>query len=353
MECYLHIGVEKTGSTSIQQFLYINREAIKEQGYYFAQSVGLKNHWDLAFLGYSLFKKDSYVLNNFLSNTKEILLHKQKIIRRLQIELKGKTKVIFSSELLQSRLTSKNELKKLKKILYFLGFKKIYIICYIRNHFDMLISLYSEAIKWGEIDTLALYKKNIEYEFGYKKNLSHFYHICDYKNILQLWGSVFGKKQLIVRIFDKKELYKGNLIKDFANSISLKWCDKFEIPSVQNKSLDLLGIQLFMKINPLLPLFIANKSNNLRGDIHLFAQKKFSSDDQMLKFRPPKKNVYSYLKHFEESNEWVRKEFFSHKERLFPKKDLSNYKENYELKEMKPEYWDKIAEFVADLVSSK
>ncbi|ENU2814777.1 hypothetical protein ACE4OR_001793, partial [Campylobacter coli] len=50
---------------------------------------------------------------------------------------------------------------------------------------------------------------------------------------------------------------------------------------------------------------------------------------------------------------WVRQEFFPHKERLFPKKDLSNYKENYELKEMKPEYWDKIAEFIADIVKTK
>ncbi|HFU2366100.1 TPA: hypothetical protein ACH5II_001311, partial [Campylobacter lari] len=41
------------------------------------------------------------------------------------------------------------------------------------------------------------------------------------------------------------------------------------------------------------------------------------------------------------------------KERLFPKKDLSNYKENYELKEMKPEYWDKIAEFIADIIKTK
>ncbi|MCE7308680.1 hypothetical protein LZX40_08480, partial [Campylobacter coli] len=32
---------------------------------------------------------------------------------------------------------------------------------------------------------------------------------------------------------------------------------------------------------------------------------------------------------------------------------LSNYKENYELKEMKPEYWDKIAEFIADIVKTK
>ncbi|HDZ5254130.1 TPA: hypothetical protein RTI72_001321, partial [Campylobacter coli] len=72
-----------------------------------------------------------------------------------------------------------------------------------------------------------------------------------------------------------------------------------------------------------------------------------------LKFQPPKEVVQSYIDYFEESNEWVRKEFFPHKERLFPKKNLSNYKENYELKEMKPEYWDKIAEFIADIVKTK
>lgn len=32
---------------------------------------------------------------------------------------------------------------------------------------------------------------------------------------------------------------------------------------------------------------------------------------------------------------------------------MTNYKENYELKEMKPEYWDKIAEFIADIVKIK
>ncbi len=63
--------------------------------------------------------------------------------------------------------------------------------------------------------------------------------------------------------------------------------------------------------------------------------------------------MQSYIDYFEESNEWVRKEFFPHKERLFPKKDLTNYKENYELKEMKPKYWDKIAELIADIVKTK
>lgn len=48
-----------------------------------------------------------------------------------------------------------------------------------------------------------------------------------------------------------------------------------------------------------------------------------------------------------------KKGILSSQRKIISKKDLSNYKENYELKEMKPEYWDRIAEFIADVVKKK
>ncbi|EKP1908563.1 hypothetical protein P3G11_001903 [Campylobacter coli] len=217
----------------------------------------------------------------------------------------------------------------------------------------MLRSLLSEAIKWEEIDSFELKEEKEEYKLGYKKNLFHFHHICNHKQTLQWWGEVFGKENLIVRLFDKNEFYQGDLLKDFIHSIGLEWDDEFIIPPKQNESLDLLGIDLLRRINKFLPLFCNNARNIFRGDLHHFAVKHFTSKDSHLKFQPPKEVVQSYIDYFEESNEWVRKEFFPHKERLFSKKDLTDYKENYELKEMKPEYWDKIAEFIADIVSTK
>lgn len=44
MTAYVHIGTEKTGTTSIQEFLYINKSIIQKQNYFFAQSIGIKNH---------------------------------------------------------------------------------------------------------------------------------------------------------------------------------------------------------------------------------------------------------------------------------------------------------------------
>ncbi|HEF3459637.1 TPA: hypothetical protein R9Z41_001396, partial [Campylobacter coli] len=197
---------------------------------------------------------------------------------------------------------------------------------------------------WEEIDSFELKEEKEEYKLGYKKNLFHFHHICNHKQTLQWWGEVFGKENLIVRLFDKNEFYQGDLLKDFIHSIGLEWDDEFIIPPKQNESLDLLGIELLKRTNKsykhLLPSTISGAYLCTSKDPHL-------------KFQPPKEVVQSYIDYFEESNEWVRKEFFPHKERLFPKKDLSNYKENYELKEMKPEYWDKIAEFIAYIVKTK
>ncbi|MCV3554124.1 hypothetical protein L8X50_08235, partial [Campylobacter sp. CNRCH_2013_0898h] len=157
----------------------------------------------------------------------------------------------------------------------------------------------------------------------------------------------FGKENLIVRLFDNNEFYQGDLLKDFIHSIDLEWDDEFIIPPKQNESLDLLGIELLRRLNSL------NLGGWNKTSLVNFVLKHFTSKDPHLKFQPPKEIMQSYINYFEESNEWVRKEFFPYKERLFPKKDLSNYKENYELKEMKPEYWDKIAEFIADIVKTK
>ncbi|OOX96093.1 hypothetical protein BOQ03_05425 [Campylobacter coli] len=217
----------------------------------------------------------------------------------------------------------------------------------------MLRSLLSEAIKWEEIDSFELKEEKEEYKLGYKKNLFHFHHICNHKQTLQWRGEVFGKENLIVRLFDKNEFYQGDLLKDFIHSIGLEWDDEFIILPKQNESLDLLGIDLLRRINKFLPLFCNNARNIFRGDLHHFAIKHFTSKDPHLKFQSPKEIIQSYIDYFEESNEWARKEFFPYKERLFPKKDLTDYKENYELKEMKPEYWDKIAELIADIVTTK
>ncbi|EAI8625124.1 hypothetical protein I9Q28_00720, partial [Campylobacter lari] len=253
-------------------------------------------------------------------------------------------KIIFSSEGIQVYLTKKEEVEYFKKLLESLGIKHIYILVYIRNPIDAFCSLYNQRLKYPLYNLKHSESSLLSGECNF---------ICNHVKTIKMWSSVFGKNNIIVKLFDRNEFYCNDLLQDFAKSINLKWQKSFKIPFKKNESLNLIGMELLTRINQILPLVQDTTVNKLRGDIINFFYKFFLSNAEELSFRPSKKIYCYYERYFEESNEWVRKEFFPTKERLFPMKDLTNYKENYKLKEMKPEYWDKIAEFVADLVSSK
>ncbi|HHY1340405.1 TPA: hypothetical protein ACV09T_001846, partial [Campylobacter jejuni] len=44
---YIHIGTPKTGTTSIQKFLTLNREILKQNGYYYPNAFDEKEYWYL------------------------------------------------------------------------------------------------------------------------------------------------------------------------------------------------------------------------------------------------------------------------------------------------------------------
>ncbi|HEC1730057.1 TPA: hypothetical protein R1705_001707, partial [Campylobacter coli] len=338
MKAYIHIGTAKTGTTTLQEFLFLNKN-LKDYIFLTDTFLGVKNHSTLAVLGYEKTYRDGYTRNKKIFTDEDLILHQEKIIENLSSKIeKQQRKIIFSSELIQLKLSYQNILK-FKKSLKRIGFKEIKIIIYLREYLDLFRSLSVETIRHGGNG-----------EIFYKEAENSFWatHICNHKQTLQWWGEIFGKENLIVRLFDNNEFYQGDLLKDFIHSIGLEWDDEFIIPPKQNESLDLLGIELLRRVNS-----ISSRYTGVQPFIKTFCEKHFTSKDPHLKFQPPKEIMQSYINYFEESNEWVRQEFFPHKERLFPKKDLSNYKENYELKEMKPEYWDKIAEFIADIVKTK
>ena len=44
MKAIVHIGTEKTGTTSIQKFLFQNRKKLRNGGFHFLQSAGSTNN---------------------------------------------------------------------------------------------------------------------------------------------------------------------------------------------------------------------------------------------------------------------------------------------------------------------
>ncbi|WP_052778830.1 hypothetical protein [Campylobacter coli] len=326
MTAYIHIGTPKTGTTSIQKFITLNLDLFLQQGMVYPKTFCVNNQH----------AKIAYIIKNMKSDF-NFWLNQEVVFLRNEISENKKYTFLFSSEMISLYINESYTLIRLKELFNWLGFKNIKCILYLRSNDEYMISHSSQNIKCG----LGVYYKR-KAEFCTSMGMHMYKTIC--KNYI----NVFGKENIIVRLFDKNEFYQGDLLKDFIHSIGLEWDNKFRIPERENETLDLIGFELQGRLNKL-----GCGWNNKINSTMEFSEKYFTSKDPHLKFQPAKEVTQSYMDYFEESNEWVRQEFFPHKERLFPKKDLSNYKENYELKEMKPEYWDKIAEFIADIVKTK
>lgn len=333
MTCYLHIGTMKTGTSSIQDFLYKNQNLLKIQKTLYPNSI--KNSWHL-----NDHNPFAHAIEYFLEQANFSSLDSYLKPLKQEINNSHSNKVIVSTENIQFLLYNEKYIQELQIILKNLGFTKIYIIIYLRNPSDLFISMCSQALKDGTPKKfLSLPSENNKFKI-----------LCHHEQTLKNWENIFKKENLIVKLFSKNEFYQGNLLKDFINTIGLEWDNNFIIPDKQNETLDLLGMEILNHFNNYNIPMLANRYVDF---IVNFFDKHFTSKDPKLKFQPPKEIYQSYIDYFEESNEWVRKEFFPHKERLFPKKDMSTYKENYKLREMKPEYWDKIAEFIADIIKIK
>ncbi|EAJ0361232.1 hypothetical protein ACS0H5_000419, partial [Campylobacter lari] len=332
----MHIGIAKTGTTSIQDFLKLNYDYLINEGFLYPKSLrGIEEQ-------YSREWSQHRELASIIKATKVRGFSKQDIekLNLFRKEICGFKNIIISSEMLHDSLIDLDYILHCKNILQDLGFKKNKIIIYLREPAELFQSICSQSIK-------NCYEQDVCFNLPGQSDITK--RRCSHNKTLANWGKIFGKENLIVRLFDKKEFYQQDLLKDFVSCLGISWNKLFVIPNKTNESLDVIGSEILLRVNKKLPLVLSGKNNFLRGNLLFYVEKYFS--DPKIKIAPPKGVYQSYIEYFEESNEWVRKEFFSHKERLFPKKDLSNYKENYELKEMKPEYWDKIANFIADLVS--
>ena len=128
-KCFLHIGNFKTGSTSLQKFLYINSKEFDQHN---ILPIYYKNWFGETINHYNLYKDFNE------GNLKEIEDFFSKITANKDI--------ILSSEYFSSFSNQDRKIEFLKETIEKFGYKLI-IIFYYRKDSDSLYSLYSEFKK--------------------------------------------------------------------------------------------------------------------------------------------------------------------------------------------------------------
>lgn len=217
MDIYLHIGSEKTGTTTIQDFLKINRQSLLEHGVFIPKI----NH---ALIPAAISEPGYH--DHIFSSVGAFTEHRKKELKRVWLD-RLRTEIlsaratccILSNEFFSSRLRKENEVRNFRKFLKSIpGVNNVYIVIYIRPPLNTAISLFSTAVKAG-----AFYN-----EFPTPSN-TYFNNVVNHRQTLELWLNVFGFESLRVRLFEKSSLLNMSLIDDFINTLALPDLD-YSIP---------------------------------------------------------------------------------------------------------------------------
>jgi hypothetical protein len=293
----LHIGTEKTGTTSIQSFLEQNRNLLLSNKIYIPDFLGKSNHRHTAHIAQEDNRCDAFArILGIAKNSDTLSEFKKRKILELskKAEEYSDYRWIISSEHLQSRLTSHKEIFRLKEILD-RSFSSITILIYLRDPIQTAISAWSTSIKVGgtasRLGDPGKFQDNN----------------CNHKAILTRWLKIFNKSQFKVRIFDAKSFHEGNLLRDFCLCSSIKWDDKFAIPDRQNEILPFQALKLLARINSNIPLFTGDSINPIRGDLLKYFMEHFKGFPGYL---PSSTEVHLWKSYYQQSAEYVREEFF-------------------------------------------
>ncbi|MEP3334406.1 sulfotransferase domain-containing protein [Sedimentitalea sp.] len=336
MKLSLHIGTPKSGTTTIQRFLKHNRALLQENGVYVPQSVGEGNHRRLAAMFLNDDTVDYFFRRLNLQDRAERIAAKHQWQSDLSTEIEAQrcSHVVMSSEHLQSRLHEPEAIRALSDYLQ-PRFSDIRIILYIRDPLDTAVSLYSTAVKSGST------RAEIQLPPP-----DHWANIVDHKATIQRWQANLAPAELRLRLFQKDDFVKGDLLADFISAAGLPDLD-YGRPKRANESLDQLGLGLLRRLNKDIPMVLPNgKVNPHRGNIKTVFETHFNGGAPFL---PSAEAIATYETTFAESNDWVRQTFFPERGHLFTPKPRNIAAEE----KLASDDLDRIAEFIADLWCGK
>lgn len=236
----LHIGTEKTGSTSIQEFLFEHKDVLPQHGFYYPTSLGQKNHRLLhAIVADPGYTKGPFKYYKNIDQKKKTSLCSE-WISGFEAELKlhhNKTWII-SSEQLHSRLRSSQSVERLSQFLT-RYFDQIQVIVYLRKPISCAVSMLSTALKTGTQDVSLPHLDN-----PYWSNL------VDHRATLVRWSRYFSC--INVRIFSRHNLYDSDAVRDFlfASNISLPYSLHSDVKlSNVNQSLSFVAMKFLSVYN--------------------------------------------------------------------------------------------------------
>jgi len=198
--CILHLGSEKTGTSSIQKYLSQHRPALLSEGIWYPKAFTNPS-------GHVHLRLSDAAVDGTLDRNAPVAAEFRD---ELQARSKDAKACLFSSEFFHSELREKAHVARLHMFLKGF-FDEVKLFYYARRQDQMLASMHSTAVQGGwstNRSALSVYPTKGHYYF-------------DHNAVCELWAGEFGRETLTARVFERDKLKGGDIVADFRAAIGL------------------------------------------------------------------------------------------------------------------------------------
>lgn len=210
MRAVLHIGAEKTGTTTLQNTLADNRSRLEQAGVLYSIAAGKRQHSALA-----MFAMDDQRTNGLTDRMPPLYRAdrdrwREQVTERLDDELRGSSAhtLLVSTELFSSQLKSVAEVERVRDLLE--GWADEFrVVHYLRRQDRAQVSRHSTYLRAGGTEPL-----NLRPDPATQRPF-------DYDRTLDLWARVFGDEQVTPRVYERAGDGGGDLVSDFVEAARL------------------------------------------------------------------------------------------------------------------------------------
>ncbi len=220
-KCILHVGMHKTGSTSIQNSL----KDLDDSSFYYARLLGRPNHSVIMTAMFARHDDPKLDKRRYAKGPRDIRDEVVEARRDLASSIKaadGRTLVISGEGMLRM---SDDELVRLKSYLERHGYDDIKVMAYIRSPIGYISSAVQTKLKGGSTGVFNLQTS-----------------VPDYRQKLEKFDTVFGRENVSLFKFDPAQFPAKDVVQDF--------CIRAGIPLTsikavrRNESITLLAAKL-------------------------------------------------------------------------------------------------------------
>jgi hypothetical protein len=232
----VHIGMGKTGTSSVQYLLAANRQVLAAHGVLYPRVPGRARHTRL---GLAVKPDDELTRTPAWHRIGQPIPQRfrRRFRRKLLAEIAAVEAhtVLFSDEALFG--LNEDALLRLRELVTEIG-GRVRVVAYLRRQDDHLASLYQQEVKVGET-------RRMEEWVSLSGLAGHDYHAR-----LSAWRDVFAPDELVVRPFERSSFVDGSLYADFLDAAGIDIAVPELTPSeTRNQSLDAETIEFLRILN--------------------------------------------------------------------------------------------------------